>query len=342
MKILFTGMATHHSKSGLSGTFVSGLSKIAENFAEVTWAEPKVDWKKEDLAEFDFVFVGICPPTAPSANNLYGALNTLNILWDTGKLRLIADYPQLWQYKLSFNQVLKNPERALFATIFSRRPGFKESSSKAKTLAKAVEKLASRPWPLTIYPSLPWQDSKKVEESFNIDVDKSLVGINVDSLFIDTDRHYFENIDKEASQWLVQDIKNPWTANSMAMVRGTCRDLRKELRKKDISLEDLLSTSIALMVPPERRSVGIWWSRWIHEAINHRKPIVTDWKEVIDFHWSWSNLAYQVEDMTSEERQRISTWQLKSYLGAIPDAEQLKLWFSDILFKSDAKEKANA
>lgn len=340
MKILFTGMASHHTQAAETHNFVTGMGRLASDFAEVHWTQPNVQWKKKDFDEYDLVFVGICPPSALSANKAYGALHAINVLWGSDKLRLIADYPQTWQYKASFNRAAANPSRGLFPDSYARRLQFSIAVKNQNKIVDAATKLATEQWPKTVFPSLPWKPVDSISESIGLGSKGSLVGLNVDSLYLtnsDIPSEYYERDNK----WLTQDEKNPWTKTVLKTTKFSHEDLRKA-RRDDYLAQQMMQSSIGLLVSPEQRKSGVWWSKRIPQALRTGTPIVTDWKETQDFHWSWSRLAYQVEDMTPSERSGLADWQLKEYIGAIPDEESLKLKFSDILFSSDTKEVNDA
>lgn len=340
MKILFTGMASHHTQAAETHNFITGISKLAEDFAEVHWSQPDVQWKKKDFDQYDLVFVGICPPSALSANKAYGALGIIDTLWSSDKLRLIADYPQTWQYKASFIRAADNPGKGLFPDSYAKRLQFSLAVKNQKKIISACTKLATQKWPKTIYPSLPWKSADSVADIMGLGSKGSLVGLNVDNLYLTNSDMPSEYYERE-NRWLTQDEKNAWTKTVLKTTRFTHEDLRKA-RRDDHLAQQMMQSNIGLLVSPEQRRTGVWWSKRIPQALRTRTPIITDWKETQDFHWSWSRLAYQLEDMTPVERSALADWQLKSYLEAIPDEESLKLRFSDILFSSDMKEVSDA
>jgi len=340
MKILFTGMASHHTQSAEAHNFVTGVGRLAADFAEVHWSAPKMEWSKKDFEEYDIVFVGVCPPSALSANKAYGALHTINLLWDSDKLRLVADYAQLWQYKASFKRALSDPAKGLFPSGYSRRLQYSLASKQQDGVVAGVDKLVNQPWPKTIFPELPWQSTSEISKKIGFDLDSSLVGLNVDNLYLtnsDSPSEYFER----ENRWLTQDEKNPWTKTLLKTVRFPHEDLRRA-RRDDYLAQQMMQSSLGLLISPEQRNSGVWWSKRIPQALRTGTPIVTDWKETQGFHWSWVKLAYQVEDMSPAERSALADWQLKSYIEAIDNEDSLKLKFSDILFSKDTKEVSNA
>jgi hypothetical protein len=123
MKILFTGMGSSHCKKTDNASFFSSLADGYSELAEVVWSAPKITWSRADLESFDLVFLGFMPITSKSANHLYGALHVLNLLYESPKLRLVVDNPQIWQYKNSISSFRRAPEQ-IFTDFYRIDPTY--------------------------------------------------------------------------------------------------------------------------------------------------------------------------------------------------------------------------
>jgi hypothetical protein len=208
MKILFTGMASSHSKPSSNVNFFKLFASSLEGKADIEWAVPSLTWDKDYLNQYDLIFVGIVPPTSPSANKLYGAMHVINIMFDSPKLNLIVDHPQLWQFKSGFNSIYKNIS-GVFTPFYSKRKEFslaKESVYSA-SISAAAEKLLTLKWPRTIYPKLPWQNDLDILSSLGANLDTEIVGINLDSnLLVDK-----PEITYNRSGWAVDAPNTKWS-----------------------------------------------------------------------------------------------------------------------------------
>lgn len=338
MKILFTGMASSHCKPAKNIGFFNTLSEIFSEIGDVEWAAPSVKWEKEHFDKYDLVVVGFIPPSALSANKLYGALNTINILWDSPKLRLVLDFPQLWQYKISLSKADRDPDGGLFSKFYTNRFEYL-SSLNNKSVIQAIKKLSNKNWPQTIFPQLPWQSEESVWESLKLESKNPLIGLNVDSYLLDSAEDYgdFRN-----NEWAVNDKKLKWAKSVLNTTRFDSKEIKASRALPDEDAEIVLRSSMGFMNPPQDRKVGSWWSYRLVQAMKTRTPIITDWKETLGFSSAWSLLAYQLEDMTPAERSATAIMQTEQYLSAIPSKSTLIETIKDKIIKDSVREEDNA
>jgi hypothetical protein len=316
MKVLFTGMASSHCHPRENVSFFGTLAEAVGEFAEVTWATPKISWTKSDLEKFDFIFLGFIPPTAMSANKIYGAMHVLGLMFDSPKLRLVADSQQIWQYKNSINHIKKDVSR-LFDRFYSKRAEYKRAKDSLKytKIEVAAEKLDSSVWPITYYPALPWTESAVAARSLGFSLEKRLVGLNLDSMLINP-----EPIDmsEKAPFWSVVPSDGKWLKKVDPFI---FRPLIQTVVHDETSLKTI-KDSLGLLVPPQDRNLGTWWNYRYIQALNSNTPIVTDWTTIRDFDPSWSYLAYQIEEMSPLERLSVAKNQLESYRSSIKTKNQ--------------------
>jgi hypothetical protein len=333
MKVLFTGMATSHCNRPENTTFFTLLADAVAEFADVTWASPKLSWTKKDLDGFDAIIFGFIPPTSLSANKLYGAMHTLGLMFDSPKLRLVVDSAQMWQYKNSIGAV-KRDISMIFSPFYSKRMDYSLAKESRTYIDKAVAHMESSRWPTVIYPSLPWLDSSRVAQILDFIEEEDLVGVNLDALLIDPEPSRIGRSDS----WAVENPKSSWL-DALDKTLTYPRLPTKSGRKTDDSYAiDVVRSSIGLIIPPQERKMGTWWNYRMLQAINTSTPITTYWQDTYKFHASWAVLAYQIEDMSPAERQALAKEQRDSYIKAIPLRSVAIRQLKEILLDS-GKEK---
>jgi hypothetical protein len=320
MKILFTGMASSHCAPGGNVSYFSTVAKAAGEFAEVAWGTPKLSWSKKDLDEFDFVFFGFIPPTALSANKVYGALHTIGLLYDSPKLKLILDGHQIWQYKNSIES-LKRDYSTIFSAFYSKRAEYPTARQSANN---EYIKLASSfwegaPWPDTYYPSLPWGSKDSISKKLSFIPQKSLIPVNLDSLLVTPEPFMATG---RQNTWAADNIKSPWLNNLEHTLKYPVTPLKTSRILKDQDAVNNMRSSLGLIVPPQDRGYGTWWSYRYLQALNSSTPVVTDWLDTIKFDKSWSYLAYQLEELSEIQRINVARSQLESYVSAIKSKNQ--------------------
>lgn len=309
-------MASSHCYPRDNVSFFGTLAKAVGEFAEVVWATPKVSWTKAQLDEFDFVFLGFIPPTAMSANKIYGAMHVLGLMFDSPRLRLVADSQQIWQYKNSINHVKKDVSK-LFDSFYSKRAEYsraKETLSHSR-IGFAADKLDSSVWPITYYPAMPWTEPAVAARSLGFSLEKRLIGVNLDSMLLNpepydmSDKNQFWSVVPSDGKWLKK--VDPFIVHPL--VQTVVHD--------ETSLKTI-KDSLGLLVPPQDRNLGTWWNYRYIQALNSNTPIVTDWTTIRNFDPSWSYLAYQIEEMSPSERLIVARNQLESYQSSIKSKNQ--------------------
>jgi hypothetical protein len=329
MKILFTGMASHHTKPSSNVTFFRTLSERVETFATVEWAVPSITWDENYFAEYDYVVVGILPPTSPSANKMYGAMNVINILYDSPKLVMVVDHPQLWQYKHSFNSIDSNP-LSVFGGFYSKRREYSLAKSKIDIIVEANKKLLTQKWPVTLYPALPWASSRNIDKLLGLSAKESLVPVNLDAFLLTSK----ESVDvKVGFHWVSDQLKSAWLQSLSKLLTRPVRPMSEARKLSDSVALDSINESFALLLPPQDRSVGVWWSYRIIQALNAGTPVLSDWKETQGLGPEWCLLGYDLENQTKDDIVNIAKLQKQSYISNIPTKQE-----SDSLLNSIFKK----
>lgn len=319
MKILMTGMSSGHCAVSSNVTFFNTLYKIFSEFADVTICAPRLSWTRADLQKFDAVIVGMTPPTALSANNIYGALHVLDLMYESDKLRLVVDSPQIWQYKNSLGSFKKNPNQ-IFRPLYENRRDYKQVQvSRADVATSVADKMGSLKWPKTYVPLLPWGTTESAAEALRFIPADRLIGLKVDSYLLD------KKISSPTGKtsWAVDNIKSSWWKDLSALTTKPGEPIRPSNRADDSIVDSVISSSIGVVVTPQDRKVGTWWSYRYPQALSLGVPVVTYWQDTYEFHDSWAALAYQVEDMPEYDRQSLAEKQYLSYKSAVPTKEEL-------------------
>ncbi len=329
MKILFTGMGSHHCKRPTNTSFFTLLADQVSEFAEVTWSSPDVAWTRDSLDSYDHVFFGILPPTSISANKLYGALNVFDLLFDSPKLTLVFDSPQVWQYRNSINAITRD-YKILLGSYYSKREGYEKALRNSDFLASVSAKMSSTVWPRIIYPRLPWNSDNKIRSAMGFAEASELIGLNFDAKLISTGSVNFARKDV----WAAENMKSSWLSYLLKSISLPVQATKQKRSTDDSSALDIIANSVGLILPPQDRNNVTWWNYRIVQALNSSTPIVTYWQDTKDFDESWSVLAYQVEDMSPAQRQHLSSLQRESYLLAIDTAADVSMKVKNIVIDS--------
>jgi hypothetical protein len=330
MKVLFTGMLSAHCKvptDVANKTFYTAFSLVFRDLypdAEIEWKAPSLSWDEEYLSQYDFIFIGMVPPTSMSANMVYGTLKCLDTVYDWPNVRLIMDSPQLWQYVPGLSAISKDPTY-LVSKFYSKRPGYRQADT-YKTLSsfkRVADRLLNEKWPKVIYPELPWHDSVRKSELISDYLGNvtDLMGLNLDSYFLSSNPEYKEVFD---APWSVDSYKSKWAEKLSRTVSMAFSELKLGKTFNDVHAEAALRSSVGLIVPPADRNVGTWWSYRYVQGLLSGVPVATEWTESKVLGPAWAVLPYQIEDMTPAERRELAQKQLEAYKNNALSFSELK------------------
>jgi hypothetical protein len=338
MKILFTGMASSHSKPSSNVTFFSNLAERVSGLADVEWHSPSVTWTKDYLEQYDAIFVGVLPLTSPSANKVYGAMNVINLMFDSPKLTLVLDHPQIWQYKHGFNSVDRDVNN-IFTNFYSKRPEFALARDVyTETIVEANRQLLTKPWPKTIYPALPWGELKNVDKFLALYAEESLIGINLDAWLLE------DSISDapRRNHWVVDYPNTGWSKGLEKLLEMPVTPLKEKARVLDSEVLKTIQQSSGLMLSPQERDCGTWWSYRLIQALNSRTPVLSAWLETRSLGPEWSLLGSEWESLSMSDKLDVSNAQIESYRNAIPSKKDAEASLASILKDSRKGEKKNA
>lgn len=319
MKVLVTGMASYHTGDSANTSFFGTLIQAIKEIATVTQEAPSVLWTKEYLDQYDSIVVGVTPPTSIGANKVYGALHLINLMYDSPKLVLVVDTPQVWQFKSSLNAVAQDVS-TIFTPFYSKRREYRlaKSTSISNGIQEAAKKLISLPWPKTIYPQVPWKTSSDVAKFISKKSPDSLIGVNLDS-FLLSETSPSQNYNP---LWAVDNQTALWTRKIEKLLRYPTTPLKRNPKDSDDLVFQRIASSFGLLIVPQDRGVGTWWSYRYIQALNAEVPIVSDWKDTGRLATSWYVLGSSLEEFSDEQRRALANAQRTDYIKSIPTKEE--------------------
>ena len=339
-KILITGMSASHASEKANSRSLSfaGVMKLVleQQGHEVIQENPEVSWNLNDLEQYDSVLVGISPITSLSANHVYGALSVIDVLLDSPKLRLFIDAPEPGKITASLRAMVKTPDN-LTKPFYSYRRGFTHASqpNMLNNLIEVIEALLTKPWPITLYPSLSWTDEIEHVANFLPEGARdSLKAINLDAYLISTQ----EMIDIERrDKWVVENYSTKWVKSTASTLSTPTVPMKWNKAWTDSQVYAQIASGIGALIPPYPSST--WWSYRYIQCMNAATPIATNWKESQLLGSSWTHLASSIESMSKEERLALATQQRNAYLENVPTRREAAINLSQALGLFTRKEQ---
>ncbi len=315
-KVLITGMSAPQVSSSANKralSFAAVLNTaLLESGHSVTWGDPNIDINNAAIKKFDVIFVGISPLTSLGANRAYGALATIASVLESEpeKLRLFIDAPNVSQIEVSLKALAASPE-SLVKPFYSYRKDYEKVAADVKLqekLLSVVNKLLTEPWPITIYPKLPWQLDEDVTRNLPDVAAKSVRGVNLDAYLLTQPKVSEERVDK----WTTSDAKSGWHKKLIKTVALPCSPMRITKGSTDVDTEAQIARSIGAIVAPDKKQ-DTWWSYFYIQALNTATPVVTKWQDSQRIGSSWTVLAATIEDMSASERLQLAEMQRVAY-----------------------------
>lgn len=321
MDILLTGSTAAHvsqKKNEKTRTFHGDLNK-AFNYSHhrVTWIEPSVSMSREYIADFDYVVVGLAPPTSTAAHRIYGSLSVIKHAWEEGNLVLVIDAPEPRRIWTGLKAINNNPD-SLLKDFYSKRSEYRKATKPEvfDRINSAVELLVNSEWPTTLFPTLPWMSFSSVSYYIPRTSEESLVGLNFDSSMIGEDDSLLP--EKSPRFWASDYYNSAWTKKQEDLIGLPVVPLRTSRWEGDADAVGRLTESIGCLISTHR-SGDPWWSPAIAQAFYAGVPVVTDWTLSSILGNSWRMLPAAVEGLTQGERHELVISQKESYRKALLD-----------------------
>lgn len=321
-KVLITGMSAPQVSSSANNRVLSFAAVLNRALLEaghsVTWGDPNIGMTGAAVKKFDVIFVGISPLTSLGANRAYGALGTIATVLESEpeKLRLFIDAPNVSQIEVSLKALAASPE-SLVKPFYSYRKDYEAVAADPKLqqrLMSVVTKLLEEPWPLTVYPKLPWQSDEEVARNLPSVASGSIKGLNLDSYLLTTPVQSEERVDK----WTTSDAKSVWHKKLIKTVSFPCSPMRITKGSTDVDAEAQIARSVGAIIVPDKKQ-DTWWSYSYIQAMNNSTPVITKWQDSQRIGSPWTVLAATVEDMSAPKRIKLALAQREAYEASIPD-----------------------
>ena len=331
-KILITGMSAPHASVETNKRSLSfaGIMKevLVSHGHEVVQDDPEISWNIEDLDQYDTVLLGLSPLTSLSANRVYGALNLMDLLDESDKLKLFIDAPEPTRITASLRAISKTPDN-LTKPFYSYRKGYMYASvpGMAQNLLDIVNKLLYDKWPTTLFPALPWYGTGKVISQLPTGAAESLCPINLDSYIINGQTSL--EIEKR-DKWVVENYNTSWTKEITNMLAHQSVPMKWHKGWSDEQVFTQIASGIGSLISPYQTG-GTWWTYRLIQSLNASTPVVTDWRESHAIGESWAHLASHIESMPLQTRVDLAEAQKEDYVKAIPSRRDAAVALFDAL-----------
>jgi len=331
-KILITGMSAPHAspQTNMRSLSFAGVVKqvLTQHGHEVTQDDPEISWNINDLEQYDLVLLGLSPLTSLSANRVYGALNLIDLLRDTDKLKFFIDAPEPTRITASFRAVSKTPDN-LTKPFYSYRKGYSYAvvPGMATNLLNVVNDLLYDTWPTTFYPSLPWAGTGKIISQLPTGAAEALRPVNLDAYLINPqDTLEIEKRDK----WVVENYNTSWTKETTNMLAYQSVPMKWHKGWDDEQVFAQIASGIGSLISPYQTG-GTWWTYRLIQSLNASTPVATDWRESQAIGDSWTYLASHIETLSLEARVELAHAQRDDYIKAVPSQRDAAVSIFDAL-----------
>jgi hypothetical protein len=330
MKFLLTGMTAQQANPAShrrASNYMGYLNEVLlEGKHEVDWKDPGVE---ADLAEYDYVVVGVSPITSLGANRTYGALSLIERLWDSPKLTLFVDAPEPTKIENSLRAIVDKPEN-LTKEFFSYRKEYDLviEGGHADRLLGIVERLHTDEWPSTLVPALPWHSSETLSALVPTGARANLKGGELESFVIrDHLSEPVSNLNK--SRWAYQPGSDKKWIDRQGISWDTYEIPWSSRAEADGNAITMIRSCSGTLIAPER--AGTWWNTRYGMSMAQGIPVFTDWSEAITIGSSWGTLPQVYETLDEETREYVATQQIKEYNQSISPVDEVVATFNEIL-----------
>lgn len=324
--VLLTGMTAAQASPAANKRTRSFAAQLNDALVQgghtVTWAHPEIDWDDRYFDSYDAILVGVAPVLGLASNRSYGALKALETLFYDPRLTLFIDAPNPAQITASLTALENDPSR-LIKDFFAKRDGYTWAKSVGEArLLTSLDYLGFRDWPTTLYPKMPWADTRP--DWFDwmpIGFIDSAVGVNLDALHsheIDSFVRQHKLGGNTLDFWVSETMQSAWLNKLLPNLTYGVQ-LMKSHRGEDDSLVMYgMIDMTGSIIPPQKDGVTWWTPRYIQSLVTGT-PVITEWRDSHLLAPEWGVLGGTIEDMDAQSRLHLAKRQLDTYLGAIPD-----------------------
>jgi hypothetical protein len=166
--------------------------------------------------------------------------------------------------------------------------------------------------------------------------EESLVGLNFDAWLLDGT----ETVSKaRGNHWVSDSPGTEWTKSISKLLELPIVPIKQKARMSDSDSLESIQNASGLLLSPQDRGVGGWWSYRIIQALQSKTFILSDWRETGILGPEWNLLGSDWESLTQSDKIAVAETQLDSYLDHIPSKSQTETLLSSILETSQKGEK---
>jgi len=321
MKILITGSTAQQASERTAQRIPTFASMLAKELSEmgghqVDFLEPSFSFEKPFLSEYDIVLVGVAPPTSLSANKVYPAFAIANRARELGNLALFIDAPEPFKIPASLKSCYLNISD-LQKDFYSRRKEYKTFTSNpefAKEVYEFNEFLYRRPWPVTLYPALPWSEPGAITAAIPNISEKKLYGLNLDHQLLSASAiKRGEGLD--SAYWVADQLSTKWTKSVALTLNNRVSPVRQSKWDNAEKIDETLSGAVGSLISVYRSSEP-WWTPFVAKSLIQATPVATDWRYSSEVDRSWGLLASTIEEMSPKQREELAIQQAETYLNS--------------------------
>jgi len=319
MRVLITGSTSPQASVKTANRIPTFAALMAHSLAsqgvKTDFIEPQLSITKEVLDAYDYVLVGIAPPTSLSANRVYPAFAIANRALKAGKLLLFIDAPEPYKIQASIKSCYLNVSD-LQKPFYKMRRSYHEFVAREDVQSEVyefIDFLYTQNWPALLFPAFPWSTDESVRKALpNVD---TVVPINLDADLLNSSRVY-PDLSAERSYWTSDAPKSRWTGKVSRTLVNPVVPTRH--RKWDLEEETLerMKRSVGTLVSLYR-SDEVWWSPALAQSLSVGTPVATDWRHSQVLGPEWGFLPSSIEGLSNSERFDLAVAQRDSYLLAV-------------------------
>lgn len=319
MKILVTGSTSPQASTKTANripTFAALMThSLLSQGINAQLVEPSASIDERVIAEFDYVLVGIAPPTSLSANRVYPAFAIANRALKAGKLLLFIDAPEPYKIQASLKSCYLNVSDLQKDFYKMRRSyhQFVEDEDFQREVYNFIEYLHTEEWPALFFPAFPWSSTEWVRKA--LPNAETVVPLNLDSALLTSER-ISHDLDAERTYWTCDAPQTRWAKQvSRTLLQPVFATRRRRWDLEEVTL-GRMKASVGTLVSLYR-SGEVWWSPALAQSLSVGVPVATDWRHSQILGPEWSVLPASIESMSNAERFELAVTQRDFYLGSV-------------------------
>jgi hypothetical protein len=319
MKVLITGSTSPQASAKTAGRIPTFATLMAHSLISqgihTELVEPTPAITEEVINEFDYVLVGIAPPTSLSANRLYPAFAIANRALRSGKLLIFIDAPEPYKIQASLKSCHLNVSdlQKDFYRMRKFYHDFVEQEDFQREVYDFIDFLYTQPWPAVLFPAFPWSTDEPIRKA--LPNAEHLIPINLDSELLSLER-ISHDLDSEKTYWTCDAPQTRWAKKvSRTLVHPVFPNRRRRWDAEDVTL-GRMRKSVGTLVSLYR-SDEVWWSPALAQSLSVGVPVATDWRKSQMLGPEWGFLASSIESMSTGERFELAIAQRDFYVGAV-------------------------